>query len=103
MSLSGSIDIAFSKASEASLEVSNVSREIPRVTSLKFSMSDRQNDKLCYKKGCGRRSLRVIPEPALDDPLLAQAFRFVGLDPAQGFQQRVGVLAQQGRTTDRDG
>jgi hypothetical protein len=34
---------------EASLEVSDVSREFPRVTVLKFSMSDRQDDTLCYK------------------------------------------------------
>jgi hypothetical protein len=40
---------------------------------------------------------------ALDDPLLAQAFGFIRLDPAQGFKQRVGVLAQQRRTADRDG
>jgi hypothetical protein len=39
----------------------------------------------------------------LDDSLLAQAFRLIGLDPAQGFKQDVGVLAQQGRTADRDG
>ena len=39
----------------------------------------------------------------LDDPLLAQAFRFVRLDPAQGLKQHVGVLAQQRRTADRDG
>jgi hypothetical protein len=32
----------------------------------------------------------------LDDSLLAQAFRLIGLDPAQGFKQYVGVLAQQG-------
>src|ERR1700759_2891922 len=99
MSLSKSINIAFSRAREAS----NLSRGIPRVTDLKFSMSDRQIDKLCYKTGCGRESLRVIPERVLDDPLLAQAFRFVRLDPAQGFKQRVGVLAQQRRPTDRDG
>ena len=92
MSLSGSIDIAFSNAREASLEASNVSREIPAVTGLKFSMSDRQNDKLCYKTG-----------RTLDDPLLAQAFRLIGLDPAQRFKQVVGVLAQQRRTADRDG
>src|SRR6185369_3047121 len=39
----------------------------------------------------------------LDDPLLAQAFRLVGRDAAQGVEQDVGVLAQQGRTADRDG
>ena len=39
----------------------------------------------------------------LDDSLLAQAFRLLGLDPAQGFKQGIGVLAQQGRTADRDG
>jgi hypothetical protein len=39
----------------------------------------------------------------LDDSLLAQAFRLIGLDPAQGLKQYVGVLAQQGRTADRDG
>ena len=39
----------------------------------------------------------------LDDSLLAQAFRLIGLDPAQGFKQCVGVLAQQGRTADCDG
>jgi hypothetical protein len=42
-------------------------------------------------------------DAALDDSLLAQAFRLIGLDPAQGFKQCVGVLAQQGRTADRDG
>jgi hypothetical protein len=38
-----------------------------------------------------------VTHAALDDPLLAQAFRFVRLDPAQGFKQHVGVLAQQRR------
>jgi hypothetical protein len=42
-------------------------------------------------------------DAALDDSLLAQALRLIGLDPAQGFKQVVGVLAQQGRTADRDG
>ena len=40
---------------------------------------------------------------ALDDPLLAQAVCFIGLDPAQGFKQYVGVLAQQWRAADCDG
>jgi hypothetical protein len=39
----------------------------------------------------------------LDDSLLAKALGFIGLDAAQGFEQGVGVLAQQGRTADRDG
>src|ERR1700759_3143078 len=39
----------------------------------------------------------------LDDPLLAQPFRLIRRDPAQRFQQHVGVLAQQRRTADRDG
>ena len=42
-------------------------------------------------------------DAVLDDSLLAQAFRLIGLDPAQGFKQYVGVLAQQWRTADRDG
>ena len=46
---------------------------------------------------CGRDANR------LDDPVLAQAFRLIGLDPAQRFKQDVGVLAQQGRTADGDG
>ena len=37
---------------EASLEVFNVSREFPRVSVLKFSMSGRQDDTLRYKIGC---------------------------------------------------
>jgi hypothetical protein len=37
---------------EASLEVSNVSREFPRVSVLKFSMSVRQGDTLRYKIEC---------------------------------------------------
>src|SRR5262245_18868195 len=49
MSLPGSIDIAFS---QAPLEVSDVSREFPRVSVLKFSMSGRQIDTLRYKIGC---------------------------------------------------
>src|SRR5882757_7634992 len=53
MSLSGSIDIAFlPKGSEASLEVSDVSGEFPRLTVLQFSMSERRDDTLCYKMGC---------------------------------------------------
>jgi hypothetical protein len=39
----------------------------------------------------------------LDDSLLAEAFGLIGLDPAQRFEQGIGVLAQQGRTADRDG
>ena len=42
-------------------------------------------------------------DAVLDDSLLAQALRLIGLDPAQGFKQCVGVLAQQRRTADRDG
>jgi hypothetical protein len=38
----------------------------------------------------------------LDDTLLAEALRLIGLDPAQGFKQYVGVLAQQGRAADHD-
>ena len=37
---------------EASLEAFNVSREFPRVSVLKFSMSGRQDDTLRYKIGC---------------------------------------------------
>src|SRR5947208_15707697 len=40
-----------SKQSDASLEVSDVSSEFPRPTVLKFFMSDRQEDTLCYKTG----------------------------------------------------
>jgi hypothetical protein len=36
-----------------------------------------------------------VTHAALDDHLLAQAFRFLRLDPALGFKQHVGVLAQQ--------
>jgi len=39
----------------------------------------------------------------LDDALLAEALCLVGLDAAQGFEQGVGVLAQQRWTADRDG
>ena len=42
-------------------------------------------------------------DAVLDDSLLAQALRLIGLDPAQRFKQCVGVLAQQWRTADRDG
>ena len=42
-------------------------------------------------------------DAVLDDSLLAEAFGLVGLDPAQRLKQGVGVLAQQGRTADRDG
>ena len=41
-------------------------------------------------------------DAGLDHSLLAQAFRLVGLDPAQRFEQVVGVLAQERRTADRD-
>jgi hypothetical protein len=37
---------------EASLEVFDVSREFPGVTVVKFTMSDRLDDTLCYKIGC---------------------------------------------------
>ncbi len=50
--------------------------------------------------GVGRAKGR---HPPLDDPLLVQALRFIGLDAAQGFKQHIGVLAQQRRTADRDG
>jgi two-component system OmpR family response regulator len=40
------------KGRQASLEVSDVSREFPRVPVLKFSMSGRQDDTLRYKIGC---------------------------------------------------
>jgi hypothetical protein len=39
------------KGREAPLEVPDVSREFPRATVLKFSMSGLQNDTLCYKIG----------------------------------------------------
>ena len=42
-------------------------------------------------------------DAVLDDSLLAQALRLIGVDPAQGLKQYVGVLAQQRRTADRDG
>jgi hypothetical protein len=46
---------------EASLEVSNVSREFPRLSVLKFSMSGRQDDTLRYKIGCRLpRRLRTL-------------------------------------------
>jgi two-component system OmpR family response regulator len=52
MSLSGSTDIAFcKKGRQASLEVSDVSLEFPFVSVLKFFMSDRRDDTLCYKTG----------------------------------------------------
>ena len=40
---------------------------------------------------------------SLDDSLLAEALGLLGRDTAQGLEQGVGVLAQQGRTADRDG
>jgi len=43
------VNVALSQKEEASLEVLDVSREFPRATVLKFSVSSRQNDTLCYK------------------------------------------------------
>jgi hypothetical protein len=42
--------------------VSDVSREFPRVSVLKFSVSGRQDDTLCYKIGC--RLPRRLGTPA---------------------------------------
>src|SRR6201995_417406 len=53
MSLSGpSTSLSPPKGREASVEVSDVSREFPLVSVLKFSMSARHVDTLRYKMGC---------------------------------------------------